>query len=65
LDLASVREYQAKYIRKVIDTVNDVDNVLYEVANEGGYKDWDGSGIREAKTKAAPDWPYCAWFGKQ
>ena len=41
LDLASVREYQAKYIRKVIDTVNDLDNVLYEVTNEGGYKDWD------------------------
>lgn len=41
LDLASVREYQAKYIHKVIDTVNDLDNVLYEVTNEGGYKDWD------------------------
>jgi GxxExxY protein len=36
-----VREMQAAYIRKVIDTVNDLDNVLYEVTNEGGYKDWD------------------------
>jgi hypothetical protein len=23
-----------------IDPVNDLDNVLYEVTNEGGYKDW-------------------------
>jgi hypothetical protein len=36
-----VREMQAAYIRKVIDTVNDLDNVLYEVTNEGGYKEWD------------------------
>ncbi len=41
LDLGPVREHQAKYIRKVIDSVNDLDNVLYEVTNEGGYKDWD------------------------
>jgi hypothetical protein len=41
LDLAAVREHQAKYIRKVVDTVNDLDNVLYEVTNEGGYKEWD------------------------
>ena len=24
-----------------MDTLNDLDNVLYEVTNEGGYKDWD------------------------
>jgi hypothetical protein len=24
------------YIQKVIDTVNDLDNVLYEVSNESG-----------------------------
>ena len=36
-----VRERQAAYIRKVIDTLNDLDNVLYEVTNEGGDKDWD------------------------
>lgn len=36
-----VRERQAAYIRKVVDTVNDLDNVLYEVTNEGGSKDWD------------------------
>lgn len=32
---------QAAYIRQVVDTVNDQDNVLYEVINEGGEKDWD------------------------
>ena len=32
---------QAAYIRKVVDTVNDLDNVLYEVINEGGEKAWD------------------------
>jgi hypothetical protein len=32
---------QAAYIRKVVDTVNDLDNVLYEVINEGGQKEWD------------------------
>lgn len=32
---------QAAYIRKVVDTVNDLDNVLYEVINEGGEKEWD------------------------
>jgi hypothetical protein len=32
---------QAAYIRKVIDTVNDLGNVLYEVINEGGQTEWD------------------------
>jgi hypothetical protein len=32
---------QAAYIRKVVDTVNDLDNVLYEVINEGGAKEWN------------------------
>ena len=41
LDDPRVRERQAAYIRKVIDTLNDLDNVLYEVTNEGGDKDWD------------------------
>ena len=36
-----VRERHAAYLRKVVDTVNDLDNVLYEVTNEGGTKDWD------------------------
>jgi len=36
-----VNAMQAAYIRKVVDTVNDLDNVLYEVVNEGGQKEWD------------------------
>jgi hypothetical protein len=36
-----VNELQAAYVRKVVDTVHDLDNVLYEVINEGGQKEWD------------------------
>ena len=36
-----INDLQAAYIRKVVDTLNDLDNVLYEVINEGGQKDWD------------------------
>lgn len=35
-----VRARHAAYVRKVVDTVNDLDNVLYEVINEGGTTDW-------------------------
>lgn len=34
---------QEAYVRKVVDTINDLDNVLYEIANEdgkGGTKAW-------------------------
>jgi hypothetical protein len=37
----AVNRIQAAYIHKVVDTVNDLDNVLYEVINEGGEKEWD------------------------
>jgi hypothetical protein len=33
---SSIGEVQKAYLRKVIDTLNDLDNVLYEVANEDG-----------------------------
>ncbi len=36
-----VNRWQAAYIRKVVDTLNDLDNVLYEVINEGGEKEWN------------------------
>jgi hypothetical protein len=32
----AVTAKQQEYVRRVIDTVNDLDNVLYEIANEGG-----------------------------
>jgi hypothetical protein len=31
---------QEQYVRKVIETVNDLDNVLYEIINEGGATTW-------------------------
>jgi hypothetical protein len=34
--MAAVTQLQETYVRKVIDTVNDLDNVLYEIANETG-----------------------------
>lgn len=34
LDIATVRSIQEAYVRKVIDTVNDLDNVIYEISNE-------------------------------
>lgn len=33
---AAVTSIEQAYLRKVVDTVNDLDNVLYEVANEAG-----------------------------
>jgi hypothetical protein len=41
LNRGDVRTMQGAYLQKIIDTVNDLDNVLYEVMNEGGNKDWD------------------------
>ncbi|MCC6445556.1 MAG: hypothetical protein IT210_19135 [Armatimonadetes bacterium] len=41
LDSPLVRERQAAYIRQVVDTVGDLENILYEVASEGGTKGWD------------------------
>lgn len=38
---SAVSNLQAAYIRRVVDTVNEFDNVLYEVINEGGQKEWD------------------------
>ena len=41
LDRPEVRSIQAAYMRKVIDTVHDLDNVIFEAVGEGGRKDWD------------------------
>ncbi|HBY60367.1 MAG TPA: hypothetical protein DEH78_11125 [Solibacterales bacterium] len=42
---------QEAYVRKVIDTVNDLDNVLYEICNEahGGSTEWQYHMIRFIK----------------
>ncbi|MCK4772260.1 MAG: hypothetical protein KAT18_05015 [Candidatus Latescibacteria bacterium] len=36
LEMPAVTRIQEAYVRKVIDTVNDLDNVLFEIANESG-----------------------------
>ncbi|MBM3494315.1 MAG: hypothetical protein FJX72_08345, partial [Armatimonadetes bacterium] len=41
LAVPEANRIQAAYIRKVVDTVGDLPNVLYEVINEGGSRDWD------------------------
>lgn len=35
LSIPRITAYQEAYVQKVIDTVNDLDNVLYEIGNEG------------------------------
>lgn len=42
LAIPAVTALQEAYIRKLVDTVNDLDNVLYEVCNEanGGSQNW-------------------------
>ena len=47
---------QEAYIRKVIETVNDLDNVLYEIINEGGTTEWNYHMINyiRAKEKKMP-----------
>jgi hypothetical protein len=53
-----VLELQRAYVRKVVDTVNDLDNVLYEIANEasGDSTQWQYDMIRFVKEyeKAKP-----------
>ena len=36
LQMPEITKSQETYVRKVIDTVNDLDNVLYEIVNESG-----------------------------
>ena len=42
LGIAAITKLQEAYVRKVVDTVNDLDNVLYEISNESetNSKDW-------------------------
>lgn len=37
LEISEVVEYEKAFVRKVIDTVNDLDNVLFEIINEQPY----------------------------
>ncbi|MAG36335.1 MAG: hypothetical protein CL878_08835 [Dehalococcoidia bacterium] len=51
LDVPAVTRLQEAYVRKVVDTVNDLDNVLYEVANESHIesKEWQYHIVRYLK----------------
>jgi len=55
LQLTAITNLQQAYVRQVIDTVNDLDNVLYEIANEtGNYTtDWQYYMIRYIKSYEA------------
>ncbi len=48
---ARIREIQEAYVRKVLDTVNDMDNVLYEISNENhpASTEWQYAMIRFVK----------------
>jgi hypothetical protein len=52
LEVPAVTRIQEAYVRRVIDTVNDLDNVLYEIANEAIFdhsKEWQYHMIRFVK----------------
>jgi hypothetical protein len=52
LKIPAVTRIQEAYVRKVIDTVNDLDNVLFEIANESNFahsKEWQYHVIRYVK----------------
>ena len=48
LKIPAITVLQEAYVRRVVDTVNDLDNVLYEIVNEsGGYStEWQYRLIR-------------------
>ncbi len=57
LSIQAVTDLQDAYVRKVIDTVTDLDNVLYEIANEsngcGNEVNWQYHMIQTIKTYEA------------
>ncbi|HLB48771.1 MAG TPA: DUF6298 domain-containing protein, partial [Anaerolineales bacterium] len=48
LEAPAITRFQEAYVCKIIDTVNDLDNVLYEISNEGedSSKEWQYHLIR-------------------
>jgi hypothetical protein len=55
LQVPAVTRLQEAYVRKVIDTLNDLDNVLYEITNETAIfsKDWQYHMVRYIKSYEA------------
>jgi hypothetical protein len=65
LQIPAIVKIQENYVRKVIDTLNDLDNVLYEISNEDhrGSADWQYHMInyiknyeRDHKPRQHPVW---------
>ena len=71
LDIQAITRIQEAYVRKVIDTVNDLDNVIYEISNEshGDSTEWQYHFVRfiheyeENKPKQHPVWMSYQWDG--
>jgi hypothetical protein len=55
LQVPDVLEVQKAYVRKVVETVNDLDNVLFEICNEGKRhtRDWQYEMVRFVKSTEA------------
>lgn len=55
LEIPGITALQETYVRKVVDTVNDLDNVLYEISNETGpySTDWQYHMINYVKNYEA------------
>jgi hypothetical protein len=56
-----VQALQEAYIRKVVDTVHDLPNVLYEVANESSGEDADSVRLPDGTTIPTPVGDSTAW----
>jgi hypothetical protein len=39
-NVQKINDFEKAYVSKTIDTVHDLGNVLFEIANENGYPDW-------------------------
>jgi len=71
LAIPEITRIQEAYVRKVIDTVNDLDNVIYEISNEsqGGSTKWHYHIIEfihdyeKTKPKQHPVWMSFQWDG--
>ena len=50
---SEIRRLQRSYVRKVIDTINDLDNVIFEIGNEVGALQWQYDMIDFVKTYEA------------
>jgi hypothetical protein len=54
---AGITALREAYIRKVIDTVNDLDNVLYEIANETHNGDPNATNVSQHPNRKSPYGP--------